>query len=315
MANANEKAVKGATTAKDVKEPVKVSRRGIGSARGTQRLKFSHELAKQNGLFIGHLASVDVTMIKIGDDKAGMPSFNGLEIPRLTLVFNSNEEDVAKRRYVPLSFTAVESNAETIPGGKSEWKINQIFDWIKHVLNVYVLKGRELTEEEEASLALNFDDFDEDGQYSPVEPEVVIEGWKVLFENFANLINNVDGDKPYFKTKDGKIVPVWIKLIRYVKHKTKGWTPVNNGELSFPTFVGEGAIELFRAQQPASIRLNVINECITPKEINNAKTPNMNNPMMGGPSMGGVPMPDPMAGGFNDGFGGAAVEAGDDMPF
>ena len=29
-----------------------VVRRGIGTARGTSRLKFSHEIAKPNGLFL-----------------------------------------------------------------------------------------------------------------------------------------------------------------------------------------------------------------------------------------------------------------------
>ena len=36
---------------------------------------------------------------RIGDDKTGMPSFNGLEIPKLTITFASNEEDANKRHY------------------------------------------------------------------------------------------------------------------------------------------------------------------------------------------------------------------------
>ena len=124
----------------------KVVRRGIASARGTQRLKFSHELAKPNGLFIAHLDSVVVSKILIGEDKTGLPSFNGLQIPRIAITFASNEPEAAKRHYVTISFTAVESNVDTIPGGKKEWQVNAVLDWFKHILNVYVLKGRELTE-------------------------------------------------------------------------------------------------------------------------------------------------------------------------
>ena len=45
-----------------------VARRGIATARGTQRLKFSHSDAKSNGLFIAHLESVDVSTIKISGE-------------------------------------------------------------------------------------------------------------------------------------------------------------------------------------------------------------------------------------------------------
>ena len=86
-----------------------VMRRGVASARGTQRLKFTHEDAnKATGLFIAHLDSVEVSMIKIGEDKQGMPSFNGLEIPKLRFIFTSNDENVAKRKNAVLSFNAVE---------------------------------------------------------------------------------------------------------------------------------------------------------------------------------------------------------------
>lgn len=79
MTEKNENVAAGAAVANAPVETKKVSRRGIGTARGTTRLKFSHEQAKQNGLFLGHLDSVAVTMIQIGEDKTGMPSFNGLE--------------------------------------------------------------------------------------------------------------------------------------------------------------------------------------------------------------------------------------------
>lgn len=294
----------------------KINRRGVAAARGTTRLKFSHEQAKQNGLFIGHLESVAVSMIQIGEDKTGMPSFNGLEIPKIVFTFASNEPEAAKRHYVVLQFTAVESNANTIPGGKEEWKVNTVFDWFKHILNVYVLKGRELTEDEANALTLPFEDFDEQGEYVPVEPEDVITGWKTLFENMENIINRGREGQPYYKSKDGKDIPIWMKLLRYIKTGKKGWQPVNNGDLAFPSFVGEGCIELYKQNTPPSIRIDSVKEVIIPMNVEKAKTPNMPAPGMGGvaaPAMSGVPVVDPMVGAGN--FNGIAEAAAEDMPF
>lgn len=317
MAKENENVATGAVAAEAPVETKKVSRRGIGSARGTTRLKFSHEQAKQNGLFLGHLDSVVVSMIQIGEDKTGMPSFNGLEIPKLTITFASNEEEVNKRHYQPLTFTAVESNANTIPGGKEEWKVNSVFDWLKHILNVFVLKGRELTEEEEAALSLSYEDFDEQGEYSPVEPEVVIAGWKTLFENFENIMNRGREGQPYFKTKDGKNVALWLKMLRYIKTPKKGWQPVNNGDLSFPSFVGEGCVEIYKQNTPPSIRIDSVKEAIIPMNVEKAKAPNMPTPGAGAMTagMGGVPVVDPMVGGGNGFNTNIGVEAAEDMPF
>lgn len=277
----------------------KVNRRGLSSARGTTRLKFSHEQAKPNGLFIGHLENVEVRMIQIGEEAKGLPSFNGLEIPKLLLTFASNEEEAAKRHYVTLQFTAAESNSSTIPGGKDEWKVNSVFDWLKHLLNVYVLKGREFTEEEEVALSLPFEDFDEQGEYVPVEPETVIAGWKTLFENFENIMNRGREGQPYYKAKDGKFISIWIKLLRYVKNNKKGWSAINNGDLAFPAFVGEGCIEIFKTNVTPSIRFDSVKENIRPMNIEKPKTPNMPMPGVGAigvPSMGGVPVGDTMMG-------------------
>lgn len=309
------KVVEGVNNAEgSAPETKKVNRRGVAAARGTQRLKFTHELAKGNGLFIGHLSSVEVTKILIGDSTSGMPSFNGLEIPKIIFTFASNEEDVAKRHFQTIQFTAVESNVNTIPGGKDEWKVNTIFDWFKHILNVFVFKGRQLTDAEADALGLSFEDFDEQGDYSPVDSEVVIEAWKSLFENVENILNRGNEGKPVFKSKDGKDITLWLKMIRYNKHRTKGWIPVNNGDISFPTFVGEGAIEIFKQQVPPSIRIDGVKESIIPMNIEKAKTPNMGG---GGiPAMGGIPGDGMGNFGGGVGFGNDInAAAADDLPF
>lgn len=270
-----------------IEEVKKVSRRGLGSARGTARLKFGNDQAKPNGLFLGHLEEVKYSTITIGEDKTGMPSFNGFEIPKLTLTFASNEEDPNKRHYVSKTFTAVESNVNTIPSGKEEWKVNSVFDWLKHVLNVYYLKGRELTDEEAAALSLTFEDFDEQGEYVSVDTEIVINAWKVLFENFENIMNRGKDGKPVYHDKNNKFIPVWLKLLRYVKSR-KSWTPINNGDLSLPQFVGEGCIEIYQQNAIPSIKIDLVKETILIMNVEKPKTPNM--PAVGGmaPMMGGV---------------------------
>lgn len=293
-----------------IEEVKKVSRRGLGSARGTARLKFSNDQAKPNGLFLGHLEEVKYSTITIGEDKTGMPSFNGFEIPKLTLTFASNEEDSNKRHYVSKTFTAVESNVNTIPGGKEEWKVNSVFDWLKHVLNVYYLKGRELTDEEATALSLTFEDFDEQGEYVSVDTEIVINAWKVLFENFENIMNRGKDGKPVYHDKNNKFIPVWLKLLRYVKSR-KSWTPINNGDLSLPQFVGEGCIEIYQQNAIPSIKIDLVKETILIMNVEKPKTPNM--PAVGGmaPMMGGVAIDQTM----NPMSADISSQTIDDMPF
>lgn len=293
-----------------IEEVKKVSRRGLGSARGTARLKFGNDQAKPNGLFLGHLEEVKYSTITIGEDKTGMPSFNGFEIPKLTLTFASNEEDPNKRHYVSKTFTAVESNVNTIPGGKEEWKVNSVFDWLKHVLNVYYLKGRELTDEEATALSLTFEDFDEQGEYVSVDTEIVINAWKVLFENFENIMNRGKDGKPVYHDKNNKFILVWLKLLRYVKSR-KSWTPINNGDLSLPQFVGEGCIEIYQQNAIPSIKIDLVKETILIMNVEKPKTPNM--PAVGGmaPMMGGVAIDQTMNPMGTD----ISSQTIDDMPF
>ncbi len=264
-------------------------RRGITNETvGTTRLRFSHVDAKPNGLFVGHLDDVQITKVDIKEDSAGMPSFRGIELSRLVFTFASNEEDKTKRRYQTLSFLPVESNVNTIPGGKEEWKVTRIFNYLKHILDVYVLHGTAMKAEMEDALSLNFEDFDENGEYVSIDPKVVADGWNKLFENFFNLFNTAKDGAPAWKTKDGKLIPIWIKLIRYIKAGQKGWVEVDRGNLSFPTYPGEGVIELFIQNNAPMIKLDATREAIKPMNIEKKKTPNLSIPgMAGGVDMGG----------------------------
>lgn len=299
----------------------KKKRRGISNeTRATSRLKFDdvRDANKANGLFQGHLESVEVKDITIGEETTGMPSFNGMTVPKLILTFASNHPAVAERRYVSMQFLPAESNVDTIPNGSKAWQVDRIMAYLKHLLDVYLLKGKPMSEEQEDALTLAFEDFDDNGEYVSVDSTEVINGWRVLFENFANIMNTGKDGKPIYVTADGKIIPIWMKLLRFTKNKGQ-WKPVEGGnragDLAFPGFVGEGVIELFVTNKAPILKVDATKEKIAVMDI--AKTPtNPAVPGMPGAPMGGVPA------GFGDGMGAdngspipAFPGAGEDLPF
>ena len=298
----------------------KVNRRGINNSRhAVNRLKFHEKDAASNGLFVAHLDSVSVDWSVNAEAKA----FTGLRVPRLTFTFASNHTNVNERRYIVKTLFPVESNVDTIPDGKDAWQVDNVLNWAKHILDVLYFKGREMTPEEEDALTLTFEDFTEDEngniQYVAIEPQDVIDGYRHVFENVAAMINGTfnlaDGEtaKPCYKDANGNPISLWIKLLRAVRNRKGDWTNVDKGgELSFTGFVGSGAIEVVKGNNPPAIlRIDAAKESITPKQVN--KTPSVGVPQM--PGMGaGIAIPSASSipnGADNSAFAGAA----DDMPF
>ena len=297
----------------------KKARRGVSNkTQAVAQLKFHEKDAAQNGLFVGHLEEVRVDWSNNADAK----SFTSMSIPRLTFHFASNHANASEKRHVYQTLFPVESNVNTIPGGTEEWKVNNVFNWIKHILDVFYLKGREMTEAEEDALSLTFEDFDENGEYVSVEVEDVIAGYRAIFEAAASMLNGeFAGDheatgKPCFKTADGKFIPCWLKLLRHKKRKNDWINVTQNGDLGFDGFIGNGVVELMRKDMPPTVlRLDLAKESITPKETK--KAPTIGAPGMAAPGIGGVmaggPMGD-MGGMYNPGAD-ASAAAGGDMPF
>ena len=290
-------------------------RRGVSNkTQAVAQLKFHEKDAAQNGLFVGHLEEVRVDWSNNADAK----SFTGMSIPRLTFHFASNHANASEKRHVYQTLFPVESNVNTIPGGSEDWRVNNVFNWIKHILDVFYLKGREMTEAEEDALRLTFEDFDENGEYVSVEVEDVIAGYRAIFENAAAMLNGsfelADGEtaKPVYKTSDGKFIPCWLKLLRHKKRKGD-WINVGaNGDLAFDGFIGNGVVELLKKDCPPTVlRLDLAKESITPKETK--KTPTIGAPGMGAPAMGGVMAGAPTMGMPVDN--GAFQAAGEEMPF
>ena len=299
--------------AKDVKKKL---RRGVSNAtQAVAQLRFHEKDAAQNGLFVGHLESVTVDWSQSENSK----SFPNMKVPRLTFHFESNHPNINERRHVYQTLFPVESNIDTIPGGNQEWMVNNVMNWIKHILDVFYLKGRQLTEAEEDALSLPFIDYDEEGNYVALDPEEILAGYRQLFENAAAMLNGswnlADGEtaKPVYKTADGKPINVWMKLLRHKKRKNEWVNVAQNGELGFDTFIGNGCIEIMKGQNPPTIlRLDLAKESITPKEVK--KAPNLGG-IAGNPLMAGGAV---MAGGVSQ-MGAQGSEAfnaaQDDMPF
>ena len=294
----------------------KKNRRGVSNqTKAVAQLRFHEKDAAQNSLFVGHLDSVSVDWSTNAEGK----QFTGMSVPRVTLHFASNHNVASEQRHVYYSINPVESTVLTIPSGSEEWKVNNVFNWFKHMLDIFYLKGRELTEDEETALTLPFEDYDEEGNYVSVDPETVIAGYRYIFENFAAMMNGsynlADGAiaKPCYKSADGKILPCWIKLLRHKKVKGNWKDVAQNGELGFDSFIGNGVVELLKKDTlPLVLRVDVAKESITPKETN--KTPSIGIPGMSAPGMGGV-VPGASMNMGNGNWNGAAADAAGDMPF
>lgn len=293
---------------------VKKVRRGVSNAtKAVADLRFHEKDAAQNGLFIGHLHSVSVDWSNNEDGKI----FTGTNFPRLTLHFASNHANANEMRHVYQNILPVESTVNTIVGGSEEWKVNQVLNWIKHILDVFYLKGRELTEEEEQALAITFEDSDEQGNYVPVDVEEVVNCYANIFNNVAAMLNGqfglADGEvaKPCYKTTDGKYIPIWMKLLRHKKVKNS-WTNVaNNGELGFDNFIGNGVIELVKKGcDPLILRIDVAKESITPKDTKKVPTVGGNSAIS---AMGGIAAP--AMPGYGSESNDAFENAGVDSPF
>lgn len=305
----NEKIVTAGAAAE---APAKKKRRGISNEiQATSQLRFHEKDAAPNRLFMAHLHDVSVQWSVNADGK----QFTGERVPRLVFEFCSNTSDVSQMRHYYHSLFPVESNVNTIDGGSEDWKFNQLMRFIKHILDVYYLKGRQLTPAEEEALTLTFDDTDEDGNYVAVDVKDVLAGYAHVFNNVSAMMNGTFGlaegetAKPCYRDANGKFLRCWIKLIRHKKVKGEWRNVGQNGDLAFDPFVGTGLVELVSQPnaQPLVISVDDSKESITPKEVK--KTPTIPGDIAGGVIAGPAMMNSaPIGGAYN--------EAGaDDMPF
>lgn len=330
----NQPANSAATTAP------KKRRRGISNeTRTTSRKKFSHKDAINNlWLFVGHLHA-RVAWVTMKEDNNMRPAFAGKAIPQLVIEATSLHTNPADVRVVSKTFWPYESNVDYIPGGAKEKFINMDFAWIKHFLDVVVFKGREMTDEESEMLELGYVDYDDNGQYEPVEVEDVIKAWGILFDNVVKLVETGgENGKSALLDKVGNQRQFWFRLNRYYKNKGD-WAfsgqGSEEGDLVFPNIVGQGIFEekfmldATHFKEP-SLMFDITKERIAPMDgvqSKQKKAPNLTAaPGIGGiamgagivqPNMGGMPNFG-AAGGFNPTEGSAFAPDSEDnggLPF
>lgn len=312
----NQSANNAATTA------TKKRRRGISNeTRTTTRKKFSHKDAINNlWLFVGHLHA-RVAWVTMKEDNNMRPAFAGKAIPQLVIEATSLHTNPADVRVASKIFWSYESNVDYIPGGAKEKFINMDFAWIKHFLDVVVFKGREMTDEESEMLELGYVDYDDNGQYEPVEVEDVIKAWGVLFDNVVKLVETGgENGKSALLDKTGKPRQFWFRLNRYYKNKGD-WAfsgqGSEEGDLVFPNIVGQGIFEeqfMLDANhfKEPSLMFDITKERIAPMEgvqSKQRKAPNLGTAAgIGGIPMGaGIVNPSMPMGGFAGGVAGGFV--------
>lgn len=318
----------------------KKRRRGISNeTRTTSRKKFSHKDAINNiWLFVGNLHA-RVAWVTMKEESNMRPAFAGKAVPQLIIEATSLHTNPVDVRVASKTFWAYESNVDYIPGGSKEKFINMDFAWIKHFLDVVVFKGREMTDEESEMLELGYVDYDDNGQYEPVEVEDVIKAWGVLFDNVVKLVETGgENGKSALLDKAGNQRQFWFRLNRYYKNKGD-WAfsgqGSEEGDLVFPNIVGQGIfeekfmIDANHFREP-SLLFDFTKERIAPMEgvqSKQKKAPNLaaaagiGGIAMGAgivqPGIGGMPNFG-AAGGFNPTEGSAFAPDGDDnggLPF
>lgn len=234
------------------------------------RKKFSEANAASNKLFITQLEDVEVNWSEVKDGDTSTSPFRGLKMPRLTFRFASNHND-DRKCYVDKTLFPIDFNASTIPGGDKEGMIENIFSWIKYIIDIYRNK-KPYTDKESQALTFSFE-VEDVADLILIDKQDLLNEYGKIFNNAAAILNGsfelTEGQtpKPIYKTIDGKAIPVWTKLIRCIKTK-QGWFNVNpNGDLGFPTFLGEGVLEKVHGNNPPEIiRFDVVKESITPQE-------------------------------------------------
>lgn len=261
--------------------PKKVNRRGISnSTRSASQRKYHVSMVDRNTkMFVGALMDVTVTYSDFKDDDASQSAFRGMKVPRLSFHFASLDPNVNTRAHVYKTFTPLQPTVETIPGAKKAWMLEgSILGYIKYLLDVYYLKGRELTESEEELLSLDIDDIDENGNFQPVEAEDTIKAFDKMFFNVAAMFNTANGGKPVFLSDKGAPIGMWMKLITCYKSDNTWKHVEKNGGLAFPSFVGEGVLEIKTDRAPI-LNLNSATESVA--NIVDAKAPTALPPMPG----------------------------------
>lgn len=290
-------------------ESPKKRRRGINNeTRSTTRRKFTDKYLDPKTRLAGVMFhSVEVKYATFKD--TANSQFAGMAVPFIAFTLKSvTGKNDAEKAFIEIKYNAVESTTETMEGGDEAYKVDSQLSMMKHIIDVAVKNGKPLTDDELDGLELDFCDKDDDGNFIALDAQEVLDAYYKFYKFIVDMCNAESS--LMFKGSDGKPVVYWAKLIRYIKSK-KQWRAVNDDQLGFPMFVGEGILERAIPNTAPLIEINPATEQITLMQgiSNTAKQP-----ALGGVRQPGIPTQSANIGNIGS-EAGMGVSDRDDLPF
>lgn len=206
-----------------------------GKKQVTQDLGFKPQ-EELDFLTKGHLVSVKVVEKKVekkkDDGSDNLWEYAGFTVPHLQFTFIQAKKDKNERNrvlnHVENVITFKSNEGVAIDMSVIESLFEQMNDRVVHI----------------------HDAFKDEGNYAPMPDfefsqgatiKERLEAFKVLFENIAQAFNVGLNDKPLYIDKDGKPVPLYIKILPEYKRGTY---------YTLPTYVNKGFIERCHGSKP-----------------------------------------------------------------
>jgi hypothetical protein len=212
--------------------------------------------AVNKGLVVTFIKSVEVVDVEVSNADGAWKDFDGHKVPKLVINFIEIPSIKGK---VAGSYPWTMSPIPHIPNSTTyDWWFDSNQQMIKHFIDAFI-GADNFKDEYEKLLSIDLDDTKE----LPVE--TVLDAHRKFYEGVATVFNG-DGKKleSIFKDKDGNSYPVWTKLLLYVKNNK-----VNGGNFGFPSYPGDGVIELVRKGYEPSISIKIAKgESIIPRDTN-----------------------------------------------
>lgn len=211
-----------------------------GKKKVTQNLKFKPD-PKHGNLCIGYLnkVSVDTVESPLVDDK-GNPNkweFAGIKVPRLVLEYrNIPEKNTDPERFyfhTEGPITQTRNDGTSVEEKKIQSMYTALFDRIIHMYNVY--EGASNYQELEIEVEIDEKNNAENRAKQMTK----------FFKDVAYAFNKGKDEKPVFM-EGNKHIPLYMKLLPDYQRGVR---------LEFPTFVGEGFVEVTKEGIPPVIEI------------------------------------------------------------
>lgn len=256
----------------------KKRRRSVNAVNDVTRAPFTRKDAREDGLFSAYITGIDVQHVDAKPDG----NFPGTAYDMLVIRFASDlNNNMATKHYDHPIYPQV-SSPETIPGGEKEYVVTNVLKWVKHIWTQLISRNqRAMTEEEDAALDLDIEDYDEDANgnitYKSLPADMVVLGYSTLFNNIKSMVDGTfyakEGETPksFIKNNNGTPVKVHLKLLAATRDRKGAWKNLTkDGSLAATSAPGTGVFELDIPGKLPSISINLAKETL--EEVKKAQT-------------------------------------------